>query len=88
LLGRKLRIPSLGHCSAKHVQTANILVLRRNAAEGFVEALRVSAAKLLEGAHAENFKVAKHGRTDGDQIRELARIGGHKNLLDSRESRI
>jgi hypothetical protein len=70
----KLRVARLGHGRAKDVQTADVLVLGRDAAKRFIQALGISLGELWDSAHAQNLEIAQYGRADGDQIRKFARV--------------
>jgi len=61
LVGGKLRVLGLRDGGAKHIQTADVLVLRSDAVKRFIEALRISTREMRNAAHAKNFKVAQHG---------------------------
>jgi hypothetical protein len=74
LLGRKLRILGLSHSGAKDVEATDILVLRRDAAEGLIQPLRISTSELRNRVHTEDLKIPQHGRADRNQIREFARV--------------
>jgi len=61
LILRKLWVVSLGYGCAKDVQTADVLVLRGDAAKRLIQPLGISSSELRNSAHAENFKIAQHG---------------------------
>jgi hypothetical protein len=87
LFGREARVARLSNGGAKGIQTADVLVLRCDSAERFVESFRISTCELRDAAHAEDFEIAKHRRAYRDQVREFSRVRGHKNLLDSVKAR-
>src|SRR5580765_1435419 len=68
LIGGKKRVARLGHGSRENILAADIHALAGNAAQFLIEAGRVLAGKLFHAADAEQFKIAQHGGTNGDQI--------------------
>jgi hypothetical protein len=68
LFNRESRIARLGHGRAKNIQAADVLVLRGGAAKRFIKTLGIPPGELRDAAHAQNFEIAQHGGTDGDQI--------------------
>jgi hypothetical protein len=61
LIGGQPRVFGLGHRGPKNVQTADVLVPRRLAAEGLIQTLGISSGELRNTAHVEDFKIAQHG---------------------------
>jgi hypothetical protein len=57
LIGRELWVLGLRHHGAKYVQATDVLVLRRDAAKRFIQALGIPTRELRDAAHAKNFKI-------------------------------
>jgi hypothetical protein len=68
LLCGEAGIASLSHGGAKNVETADVLVLGRDAAERFVQSFGTAPGQLGDATYPEDFEIAKHGRANGDQV--------------------
>src|SRR5579884_1074317 len=68
LPGGKQGIARLGNSGRENVLAADVDFLASNLAEPLIKADRILQGKLAHAADAKQFKVAKHGRTYGDQI--------------------
>src|SRR5208283_6234972 len=75
------RIAGLGHGGGERIQDAEVLRLSGDAAQPFIEPAGTAAGELGDGADAELLEIAKHGRSDGDEIAELPLCRHRKNLL-------
>src|ERR1700676_276923 len=83
LLHGKPRVTRLRHRRAKNVEAANVLVLRSHAAQLLIESIRILPRQLRHAAYPQDFKIAQHGRTDGNQISKGTGIRSHKISLTS-----
>jgi hypothetical protein len=84
-LGAEPRIAGLRYRRAENIEAANIHCLPGFSAEALVQLLGILAGELSHAANAEQLKIAKHGRADGNEICEAAWIESHKFLLDDEE---
>src|ERR1700682_2717542 len=83
LLRGKPRVTRLRHHRVKNVEAADVLVRRRHAAQLLIESLGILPGKLRHAAHPQEFKVAQHRRTNGNQISKGTGIRSHKTSLTS-----
>ena len=64
LRGEEVRIAGLGDGGIENIKTADVVRLTGDFAEPFVEASRIPASELGDGADAKQMEVPKHGRAD------------------------
>ena len=79
----KTRVACLSDGGVEGVEDARVLALASETFEADGEFMGITLRKLRNGADAKKVKIALDGRTDGDEVAELAWLGHWSSSLIS-----